>query len=140
MTPLATIHLSSRAGRLTALQAVRDAPDEAVVIVKPPRRTLHQNDKLHALVTDVANQVAWHGQKLSVEAWKDIFTAALRSSRHQIETVPGIDGGFVMLGMHTSGMSRAECSDLIELIYAFGAGHDVRWTEPKLQGGRDVED
>ena len=40
--------------------------------------------------------------------------------------VPGIDpGSFVLLGLHTSDMSKDEMSNLIELIHAFGAEHDV---------------
>jgi ABC-type branched-subunit amino acid transport system ATPase component len=43
--------------------------------------------------------------------------------------VPGIDGGMVYLGEPTSGMSKQELADLIELIYHFGAERGVEWTE-----------
>jgi hypothetical protein len=35
------------------------------------------------------------------------------------------------LGEHTSRMSKAEMSELLELIYAFGAEHKVLWTDPQ---------
>ena len=38
-----------------------------------------------------------------------------------LPVVPGMEGGFVVLGSKTSHMSKRELSDLIELIYAFGA-------------------
>lgn len=91
-----------------------------------PRRSLDQNALLWAVLTDVSRQVEWHGQRLTKENWKDVFTAALK--RQQV--VPGIDGGFVVLGTSTSRMSKQEFSELIELIYAFGAEHGVEWSEP----------
>ena len=90
-------------------------------------RTLPQNKHLWACLTDVSRQVNWYGRRLSPWAWKDIFTAA----RRRQDVVPGIDGGFVVLGEHTSRMSKAEMSELLELIYAFGANHKVVWSDPQ---------
>jgi len=120
-----TVILSGQVRREQAHRLVASAPAGSVVKIEPPRRTLPQNDRLHAMITDVARQVEWAGAKRTVEAWKDIFTAALRSSTHGLDVVPGINGGFVLLGMHTSRMSRAEAGDLMELIAAFGAEHGV---------------
>lgn len=90
-----------------------------------PRRTLDQNAKMWPMLNDVAVQVEWYGERLKPEDWKDIFTASLRKQK----AVPGIDGGFVVLGMRTSKMKKSEFSELIELIYAFGAEHEVSWSE-----------
>lgn len=90
------------------------------------RRTLDQNAKLWPMLQDVARHVEWYGQRLSKEDWKEMFTASLRKQR----AVPGIDGGFVILGTSTRRMNKQEFSELIELIYAFGAEHDVVWSEP----------
>lgn len=90
------------------------------------RRTLDQNARLWPMLQDVAKQVDWHGQKLTKEDWKEVFTASLRQQR----AVPGIDGGFVILGASTRRMTVREFSDLIELIFAFGAEHGVEWSEP----------
>lgn len=98
-----------------------------------PRRSLDQNALLWAVLTDVSRQVEWHGHRLTKENWKDIFTAALK--RQQV--VPGIDGGFVVLGTSTSRMSKQEFSELIELIYAFGAEHGVEWSEPAQRTFRE---
>jgi hypothetical protein len=111
------------------------APADAVVMFRRLKRTGPQNNKLHALITDVAGQVEWHGSKRDVEAWKDIFTAALRSAKHGLDVVPGINGGFVLLGMHTSQMTKAEVAELIELVLAFGAEHGVRFHEDGKGGG-----
>lgn len=128
-----TVILESRTRRDQAHRLIEQAPDGAVVSFEPPRRTLPQNSRLHALITDVARQVEWpvgSGTKRTVEAWKDIFTAALRSANHGLDVVPGLNGGFVLLGMHTSRMTKDELGELMALIEAFGAQHGVTFHEP----------
>jgi hypothetical protein len=93
---------------------------------KQARRSTEQNALLWQRLTEVAHQVEWYGQKLSAEDWKDVFTASLRKAR----VVPGIDAGsFVPLGMRTSDMSKAEMTELLDLISAFGAQHGVKFAD-----------
>jgi len=100
-------------------------PDGYVCHLGPNTRTTEQNAKLWAMLNDVARQVDWYGQKLGAYDWKHIFTAGLKKTR----AVPGIDGGVVILGTSTSKMNKLEFSELLELMYAFGAEHDVKWSE-----------
>lgn len=125
-----TVILSGQVRRDQAKRLIDQAPMGSVVTISRPSRTIPQNARLHAMCTDVARQVEWHGAKRDVEAWKDIFTAALRSATHGLDVVPGINGGFVLLGMHTSRMNRQEIGDLMDLIGAFGAEHGVEFSEP----------
>lgn len=97
--------------------------------VKRETRTNDQNRLLWSLLTDVSMQVEWYGQRLSPEDFKHIFTASLKKQR----AVPGIDGGIVALGQSTSRMTKAQLSDLIELIYAFGAERGVVFKEIKSE-------
>jgi hypothetical protein len=95
---------------------------------KQAKRTIDQNSKLWACLSDVSQQVEWYGQKLNATDWKDMFTASLRKAR----VVPGIDpGSFVLLGLHTSTMDKEEMSNLIELIHAFGAERGVIFAESR---------
>jgi hypothetical protein len=120
------IILSGPQQRLAARKMVDDAQRGWVITARPPTRKTAQNAKLWPMLDDVAIQVNWHGRKLSNYNWKDIFTAALR----KFEVVPGIDGDPVILtGESTSVMSKPRFSELIELIYAFGAEHGVKWSE-----------
>lgn len=90
---------------------------------KQAKRSGEQNDKLWAMLTEVAAQVPWHGIKLAPDDWKFIFLDALK---RELRVVPNIDGtGFVNLGRSSSDLSKSEMSDLIEIIHAFGAGHGV---------------
>jgi len=91
------------------------------------RRSIEQNARLWAMLTDVARQVEWHGQRLSKEDWKEMFTAALKRQR----VVPGLEGGFVVLGASTSQMTVGELSELMELIAAFGVEHGVEFKDER---------
>jgi S-adenosylmethionine:diacylglycerol 3-amino-3-carboxypropyl transferase len=94
-------------------------------------RTAGQNARMWAMLNDVARQVDWYGRRLAPEEWKDVFTAALKRQK----VVPGLDGGFVVLGASSREMTVAEMSELMELIEAFGAEHGVRFGEVERPEG-----
>lgn len=82
-------------------------------------------------MTDVARQLPWHGLKLKPDDWKLLF---LDSLKRELRVVPNIDGtGFINLGRSSSDLSKDEFSNLIELIFAFGANHNVVWSDPALR-------
>jgi hypothetical protein len=95
-----------------------------VIKCEPETRSLLQNRRLWAMLTDISNQVDWYGRKLTQEEWKHVFTASLSKQ----DVVPGIDGGFVVLGKSTSKMTKAEMTELQELMAAFGAEKGVKFT------------
>lgn len=108
---------------------VQNVPAGTTVEFRAPRRSLDQNAMMWSLLGQISKQVDWYGQKLTSEDWKDVLTASLRRTR----VVPGIDAGtFVPLGMRTSQMTKEEISDLLELIYAFGAERGVKFRELEL--------
>ena len=92
-----------------------------VLEVKPQTRSLEQNSRLWAMLTDISEQVEWYGRKLSPDDWKNVFTASLKKQ----DVVPGLYGGFVVLGVSTSKMTKAEMSDLQTLMEAFGVEKGV---------------
>lgn len=92
--------------------------------IKPATRSLEQNSRLWAMLSEISEQVDWYGRKLSEEEWKNVFTAALKKQ----EVVPGLDGGFVVLGQSTRKMTKAEMCDLQTLMEAFGAEKGVRFS------------
>lgn len=76
------------------------------------------------MLTDVARQLPWHGQKLTPDDWKLVFLDGLKG---EIRLVPNLDGnGFVSL-RRSSDLSKGEMGDLIDLIAAFGAEHGVQF-------------
>jgi len=103
----------------------RDIKPYVITVDLADGRTAAQNDLMWPSLREISKQVMWHGEKLSPEDWKDVFTAALRKQR----AVPGIEGGLVFLGLHTSKISKQEMSDLMELIFSFGTDHNVEFKE-----------
>ena len=63
--------------RKNAVLAVQEAPQGHVVSIKAPTRSLMQNNRLWALLTDICRQFDCYGRKLSPENWYVVFTAAL---------------------------------------------------------------
>lgn len=122
--------LANEAVRNRAIDALRTAPVGWRVEISEPRRTLDQNAKLWAMLGDVSKQVEWYGEHLSPDDWKTVLTASLRKAR----VIPGLDAGtLVPLGLSTSGMTKRELADLVELIYAFGSERGVIWSEPQRE-------
>ncbi|NBW22231.1 MAG: recombination protein NinB [Caulobacteraceae bacterium] len=86
-------------------------------------RSLEQNRMMWANLEDIAQQVVWYGVKLTKDEWKDVLTAALKKQK----VVPGIEGGFVVIGARTSKMTVPEMTELIELSTAFGTQQGVKF-------------
>ncbi|MDR6818454.1 hypothetical protein J2X76_003631 [Neorhizobium sp. 2083] len=128
MTTRQTVTIQGPVERDQIARWARNVEAGTVVTFRKKSRSTEQSAKMWAMLSEVAEQVEWYGQKLDAEDWKDMFTASLRHAR----VVPGIDKGtYVPLGMHTSTLTVEEMSNLIELIYAFGAEHGVVFKDPK---------
>lgn len=124
----AQLMLSDADMRAKAKAWIDKAPWNTRVEFKAPKRSIPQNDKMWAALTDVAEQLTWHGQKLSTDDWKVLFLGALKQ---ELRMVPNLtNNGFVTLGRSSSDLSKAEMIDLIALIHAFGAEHHVHFNEP----------
>lgn len=125
----AIVHIKAPADRKLIARWAGNVPEGTTVEFRAPRRSLDQNALMWSLLGQISKKVDWYGQKLTSEDWKDVLTASLRRTR----VVPGIDAGtFVPLGMRTSQMTKEEMNDVIELAYAFGAQHDVKFRELEL--------
>ena len=96
-----------------------------VLSLAPETRSLAQNARLWAMLTDISKQVDWYGRKLSPDDWKHVFSASLKKQ----DVVPGIDGGYVVLGLSTSKMTKAEMCDLQTLMESFGAQKSVKFRD-----------
>lgn len=118
----------SQADRRKAADWCMKAPTGTRIEFKAARRTLDQNSKMWVMLTEVAQQVEWHGTKLTPDDWKLIFLDGLK---RELRIVPNLDGnGFVNLGRSSSDLSKDEMADLITLIEAWGLQHGVAFAEP----------
>ena len=98
--------------------------------LKEEVRTDAQNRRMWAMLRDISRQVDWYGEKLSEEDWKHVFSAAVQKQR----AVPGLEGGFVVLGISTRKQSKQWFSDMFEVMEAFAAEKGVRFTTADYWG------
>lgn len=133
--------------RQLASKACINAPDGYVVEIKPANKSRDQEAKYHAMFSDVARQVEFMGSKRDAETWKrllvDAFVRVKAADNDPVQgvgaIVPNLDGtGFVQLGVQTRRFSKRHASEFIEFMYAWGADHNVQWTEPAPQGYAEI--
>ena len=124
----ALLVLNSQAIRAKALHWVAMAKDGSRVTFQGPKRTLPQNDRMWAMLTDVATQVEHMGLRYPPDDWKVLFLHALS---RETRFIPALDGhGFVPIGQSSSDLSVEEMGELIEFIHAWGAENGVIFHEP----------
>lgn len=121
----AVLTLNTNADRARATAWIAKADAGVRVEFKKARRSNDANALMWVLLTEIATQLDWHGQRYSPEDWKDYACHALRRARW----MPSEDGGMVPIGMRTSDLSKEEMGELIEFLYAFGAQHGVEFTD-----------
>jgi hypothetical protein len=123
----ALVILASLAERQKVAKWAMTAPVNTRVDFKAPKRSVPQNDRMWAMLTEVAQQVDYHDTKLTPDDWKLIFLDGLK---REMRIVPNLDGnGFVNLGRSSSDLSKAEMADLITLIEAWGLQHGVVFSD-----------
>ena len=116
-----------------AVAAVKSAEPGSIVTIGPPARNLEQNALLHSCLSDIADQVTWHGQTFDIETWKRLCTAAwIRERGGNPQMVPALDGhGFDIIYQPTSKLSKGQFSELCEWVFSFGAQNGVTFKEPR---------
>ena len=117
--------LNHSTARNRALEAIKQAPEGYRVTVDPPGRTTEQNDRLHAILQDIAEQHEWHGERLTVEEWKRLFSAAVFREK----MLPGLNGGIVIVPKFTRRMTKPELSELMEFVTAWAVTNGIQLHE-----------
>lgn len=117
-----TIILNGPASRQQAMRLIGIAPQGAVLNIREAKRTTDQNSLLWALLSEISRAKP-EGRVLSPEIWKCLFMA---SAGFNCTFVAGLDGeGVVPLGFKSSRLTKAEFSDLIEVIHEYAARHGI---------------
>lgn len=114
-----------RGNRERAHRIIDAAPVGSVVSVKPPRRTIPQNDKMHAMLSDVSVSMP-EGRRHTPDDWKALF---MNACGWEVQFLEGLDGRPFPSGFRSSHMTKAQMADLITFIQAYGDEHGVRWTD-----------
>lgn len=120
-----TVILRGQPQRNLAKQFIDKAPENSFVKISPLTRSNEQNNKMWALIEDIMNAMP-EGRQHTKEVWKAIFMNALG---HETAFAMGINNEIFPIGFKSSQLSVRQMSDLIEVIYAYGAKHNVKWSE-----------
>jgi len=119
----ALLILANAAVRERAHRWIDALPEGTRVEFKEPKRTLDQNARMWAMLTDIATQKEHCGQRYSAGSWKVIFLHALG---RETQFIPALNGaGFLPIGQSSSDLSKAEMSDMIEMMLSWGAENGV---------------
>jgi hypothetical protein len=131
----ALLILANQSIKAKAILWIDKAPWNTRVEFKAPRRSLPQNDRMHAMLTEIATQHLYHGIRLHKDDWKLLFLDQIkRELKQDMRLVPNLDGtGIVPLGRSSSDLAKEEMSGMIELIFKYGAENGVVFHEPITQ-------
>jgi hypothetical protein len=132
--------------RQRAKAAIDAAPDGYVCTLSEPKKRRIQEERYHAMVGDIAAQIELMGRKwdaddakrLLVDAFAEVMRQAGMPLHQDGRVVPSLDGKrVVQLGIQTRDFYVREASEFIEYLFAFGAEHEVAWTDPATR--RELE-
>jgi hypothetical protein len=117
--------LAHDVARQRAVDAVREADDGLMVTISEQTRNAEQNDKFHAICTDLAKSgLVWFGRKRTKQQWKVLLV-----SGHAKAT--GEEGEMVNIRESTALMSVRRSSSLIEYATAFCAMQGVEFSDER---------
>ena len=120
----AIVILRCKADREKVCGWVWALPDLSRITLARPKRSLPQNDKMWAMLTELAEQKPVHcGLPMDPVKWKAVMMQALGA---EMVMMPTLDGqNWFPLGLRSSDLDRQEMSDLIEYMAAWGAQNGV---------------
>jgi hypothetical protein len=88
--------------------------------IREPKRTDEQNAAMWGLLAQITKQRPVHnGRPMTSDLWKSVFMDALG---HEVDYVGSLDGTRIFpLGHRSSHLTKAQMSDLLELMLAWCA-------------------
>lgn len=114
--------------RQYAKRLIDEAETGDVVKIGAETRRDAQNRKLWAMLRDLQQQVPG----LAEYTTDDIKLRFLNALGVEMRYLPALEGqGMFPVALRSSTLTVQQFAALIELIYAYGAKHDVTWSEPE---------
>lgn len=108
-----------------------EAHESIYVEVREKTRTLEQNAKLHAMLSDISQQATWQGDKLDIDGWKNLFVSGHTiATEEPYKLVMGLEGELVNVRERTSKMGVRRLVSLIEYVDSWAAENGVQFKTP----------
>jgi len=125
----AMIILNTQADRDKACKWAQGVPMGSRIEFKETKRSIPQNDRFWALLTEIADHMRPLGRDYPPENWKIIFMAAYG---HEVKFLPSLDQKtFIPVGHSSSDLSVREMSDLMEFMSAWAAENGIALNDHK---------
>jgi hypothetical protein len=137
MTDRRTIKITGEKQRRYAMECVLQSPLGHCVAIGEETRSQEQNRLMWPLIADIQAQVP----EAATFAADDMKLRFLHALGQELRFLPELEGaGMFPVGQRSSTLSKAQFTALIELMFAYGAKHGVRWSAKSLdtinsQGG-----
>jgi len=137
MSDRRTFFLVHKQAMQLASQYCIQAPEGWMVTFQEPAKAREQEEKYHAMIGDIAKQCKFMDRKWGREEWKrlliDAFGRIKAAEGKPLKgwgtVMPSLDGtGFVQLGVQSRHFRKAEASEFVEYLYAYGAENNVVWS------------
>lgn len=117
------ITLKSAHDRLRLGAWTARVPDGWRVEFKEPKRSDIQNDRMWAMLTDIAQQATINGMRYDAGQWKVIF---MKQMGKEAQFLPTLDGSsFFPTGFRSSDLTVREMSDLQTFMEVWGIENGV---------------
>lgn len=117
--------IDSHRNREQAHRLVAAAPIGAVMTIEPAKRTIPQNSRFWAMLSDVSRSMPG-GRRHTPETWRDLFMHAMgHSTRFEM----GLNGEPFPVGFRSSKLTKAQMGELMEFISAWGAENGVIFSD-----------
>lgn len=119
----ALITVNGKSDRERASAWASQSPVGTRIEFKKPKRSIPQNDRMWAMLTDIASQKEHAGRKYTPDQWKVLF---MHACGREVQFIPALDNTtFIPWGQSSSDLSKEEMTNLIEFMFAWGAENSV---------------
>lgn len=119
----ALITVNGKSDRERASAWASQSPVGTRIEFKKPKRSIPQNDRMWAMLTDIASQKEHAGRKYTPDQWKVLF---MHACGREVQFIPALDNStFIPWGQSSSDLSKEEMTALIEFMFAWGAENSV---------------
>jgi hypothetical protein len=119
-----TVILRGPRAKATAKALIDAAPENAVLEVRPPNRTIPQNKLFHSMLSDVSRAKPG-GRMHTPDTWKSLF---LHACGHAVQFETGLDGRPFPVGLRSSRLSKEQMAEVITFMLQWGDENGVKWS------------
>ena len=121
----ATVNIITAADRARIIHWANIAEKNTVVRFYKPGRTIPQNDRMWAMLTEVATQAHHNGQKYTPDQWKQLF---MHACGHEVHFMAGLSGEPFPAGFRSSKLDKEQMGELMDFMEAWGAEKGINFS------------